>query len=442
MRLVVPLTTVAAQEGVHRPYPHYRVIDPGTLGGPNSHVILGGRALNNAGELTVSSDTPDTDPYSPDGCFNGGCKVTHKARWKKEELNDLGVIGAGPNSESNWITENGLIAGDSQNGLTDPLVGFWELRGVAWIHDRLVEVGTLGGGYNSLARAANDSGEVVGFSTTLIPDDHAMILKFDLPYAYQTRAFRWKGGKMEDLGTLGGSDAMALAINERGQIIGNSYLSADLSRPCGVATGGFLWERGNMVNLGSLGGTCTQVSAINNHGQVVGNSFVYGDQVLHPFLWERGHMVDLGTSGGNFAWADFINERGVIAGRETVRGNEGIVHAAVWSHGRITDLDPGPGQCSHPWAINVLEQVVGVTSSNCNFGDESSLRAFLWQPLHTMVDVNTLISPDLGIQLKNIAAINDRGEMAAIAAFANGDRRPVILVPCPAGEDDEGCQDR
>jgi hypothetical protein len=54
-----------------------------------------------------------------------------------------------------------------------------------------------------------------------------------------------------------------------------------------------------------------------------------------------------------------------------------------------------------------------------------------------MVDVNTLISPGLGIQLRNIATINDRGEMAAVAAFANGDHRPVILVPCGNREDND-----
>jgi probable HAF family extracellular repeat protein len=432
------------QDSSHQHYPHYKVIDTGSFGGPNSHIHLGAHVLNNAGALTVSADTPDTDPYSPDGCFNGDCKITHVARWKDQELKDLGVIGAGPNSESNWLSENGWwIAGDSQNGLTDPLVGAWELRGVVWKHDKLIEVGTLGGGFNSLAWAVNNAGEVVGFSTTTTPDDNAMILQLGLPYAYQTRAFRWTDGRIEDLGTLGGTDAMALGINERGQIIGNSYINSATSTVCGLTTGGFLWESGKMLNLGSLGGSCTQVSAINDRGQVVGGSFLAGDQVVHPFLWERGRLVDLRTSGGNFGAAEFINEAGDVAGWQTVAGNDGIFHATLWSRGRIIDLGaPGPGQCSQPFGINAYRQVVGITSSDCNFGDELGLRAFLWQPGLPMVDVNTLISPALGIQLRNIATINDRGEMAAVGAFANGDRRPVILVPCDDHDSEQDCQDQ
>jgi probable HAF family extracellular repeat protein len=438
-----PNMSDAERNNSNNPYPHYKVIDTGSFGGSNSHIHLGAHVLNDAGVLTVSADTPDTDPYSPDGCFNGDCLVTHTAKWKQGELKDLGVVGAGPNSESNWLSENGLIVGDSQNGMLDPLVGAWQLRGVFWKHNKLVEVGTLGGGYNSLAWAVNDSGEVVGFSTTTVPDDYGMILQLGLPYAYQTRAFVWKEGRIEDLGTLGGPDAMAFGINEGGQIIGNSYTSSEISTVCGLTTGGFLWERGKMMNLGSLGGTCTQVSAINNRGQVVGSSFLAGDAVLHPFLWERGRLIDLGTSGGNFASANFVNEAGDIAGVQTVAGNDGIVHATIWSRGRVFDLGaPGPGQCSYAWGINARRQVVGLTSNDCDFNDELSLRAFLWEPGRPMVDVNTLISPGLGIQLRNIATINDRGEMAAVAAFANGDHRPVILVPCGKREDnDADCRD-
>ena len=87
-------------------------------------------------------------------------------------------------------------------GEGDPLMGGWQVRGVQWRHHDVIDMGTLDGGYNSLARAVYSAGEIVGLSTTTIPDPNAMILSFGLPYRFQTRAFRWKMERIHDLGTL------------------------------------------------------------------------------------------------------------------------------------------------------------------------------------------------------------------------------------------------
>jgi probable HAF family extracellular repeat protein len=243
---------------------------------------------------------------------------------------------------------------------------------------------------------------------------------------------------------------MALGVNESGQIFGNSYTSSDPSPACGnpdfgfdaLTTGAFLWQNAKMTNLGSLGGTCTNAIAMNNRGQVVGYSFLAGDAVFHPFRWERGKLLDLGTLGGNQGVAQHLNESGDIVGWESLAGNENVIHATLWSRGRITDLGAfEPDQCSVPLAINSRKQVVGLVSLNCDFNDDPSFRAVLWEPGSPMVDLNTLISPSLGIQLRVVATINDRGEMAAVASFPDGSHRPVLLIPCDDEHgDDEGCQ--
>ena len=289
----------------------------------------------------------------------------------------------------------------------------------------------------------------MGLSTTTTADQNSLIITFGLPFPFQSRAYRWKNGVIRDLGTLGGPDAMALGVNERGQIFGNSYTNSDPSPGCSfpgftaLTTGAFLWEKGEMVNLGSLGGTCTNASAMNNGGEVVGYSFLAGDEVFHPFRWDRGKLRDLGTSGGNFGAATNLNEQGDVAGWETLPGNDNVVHATLWSHGRITDLGAlRPDQCSTPFGINSRKQVVGAVSLDCDFFDDPSLRAFLWEPGRPMIDLNTLISPSLGIQLRNVATINERGEMAAVAVFPDGSHRPVLLIPCDdQSTNADGCQD-
>jgi hypothetical protein len=77
---------------------------------------------------------------------------------------------------------------------------------------------------------------------------------------------------MQDLGTLGGPDAFAPVINERGQVFGFSYPNSNLSSNCPfpLTTDSFIWERDKgMMDLGSLGGTCTLIGSpipLNNKG--------------------------------------------------------------------------------------------------------------------------------------------------------------------------------
>src|SRR5690349_3563659 len=64
-----------------------------------------------------------------------------------------------------------------------------------------------------------------------------------------------------DLGTLGGANAYALAVNNKGQIVGGSTLANG-------QTHAFLWTNGVMQDLGTLGGAYSEARGINDLGHV------------------------------------------------------------------------------------------------------------------------------------------------------------------------------
>jgi probable HAF family extracellular repeat protein len=189
-----------------------------------------------------------------------------------------------------------------------------------------------------------------------------------------------------DLGTLGGPSSYAVAINEQGQIIGDSITaSGDVH--------GFLWQDGVMTDLGTLGGSFSVVRAINSAGQIVGQSATAtGD--YHAFLWQDGVMTDLGTLGGSWADVSGINERGQVAGTSTTAAIQR--HGFVWQDGVITDLGTLGGSESTVTAINSAGQIVGQSATAT--GD---YHAFLWQD-GVMTDLGVSRAP---------TAINDFGQV-------------------------------
>lgn len=74
------------------------------------------------------------------------------------------------------------------------------------------------------------------------------------------------------------------------------------------------------IGSGSLTGGVTTPYAINNLGQVVGQSKLSNDSTYHAFLYDQGTMRDLGTLGGSNSIAYDINDNGLVVGTAMIAG--------------------------------------------------------------------------------------------------------------------------
>lgn len=419
LAVAVPVSLAAQQlSPKHR---RYKVVDLGTFGGPGSTVSGLQHTLNARGDVVGGADTPDANPYP--GCFNffiSDCSVEHAFRWRNRALSDLGTLPGGINSFPYGVNASGWVVGGSENGTTDPVLGTPGFDAVLWRNGQIKNLGTLGGN-ESLAADVNDGGQIVGFAANAVPDPVSMV-----GWATQTRPFLWEHGVMRDLDTLGGPDGAAFLMNERGQIMGQYFVSSNVNPATGIPTQDpILWEANGMaVDLGTLGGTVGTTWWINNRGQVVGESDVAGDSASHAFLWARGVLTDLGTLGGDNSVAYSINDNGEAVGRADLPGSQ-THDGALWRHGAMTDLgvinnDP----CSTAYSINSHGQIVG-DAGVCFVGGD----AWLWENGGPMVDLNTLARPGSGLHLADARLINDRGEIVCTGVLPSGDRHAVLLIP-------------
>lgn len=258
--------------------------------------------------------------------------------------------------------------------------------GDAAAHYRTIDLGTLGGA-QSTARAMNERGQIVGSSDTA---DGA------------THPFLWQNGVMTDLGILGGYTGGASAINEHGQVVGT----------CDTGSGyqhAFLWQHGRMTDLGTLGGEISAANGINDRGEVTGVSVTANDG-WHAFLWRDGTMRDIGRFDANA-----INNRGQVAGTSSDHSAEAprLRYAVRWQGGTLTRL---PAGASRGEAINDHGDVIGTLDAG-----EDLLHSFLWHD-GTLTDLGTL-----GGKYGAAYAINGRGQIVGQSSTTTlGDDRPVL----------------
>lgn len=192
---------------------------------------------------------------------------------------------------------------------------------------------------------------------------------------------------MLDLGTLGGANSSASAINHAGQIVGSSQ-RADGSTHAFLYAG-FPGSGGAMIDLGVLsGGSSSAANDINARGQIV------GDSDGNPFLYvgtpgTGGHMIDLNAwldvadPATGAAWtitkAAALNDRGYIAGTASNSNGDFFSQRAIVLD--VIALTGIRGDANRDNAVNfddllILAQHYGVTTGQVwDTGDFDADRA-------------------------------------------------------------------
>ena len=293
--LAVPSRLAAQDAQVQNQQKHTRyaikVLD--TLGGTQGEAW----GLNNRGLVAGPSTLP-------------GDTALDAFLWSKGVITDLGSLGGPISLTFTKPNERGEDVGYSNTSTLDPngedfcngLGTFLICLPFVWKKGVMTALPTLGG-TNGQALGINNRGQIVGQAETPNVDPCS-------PFALQVEAVVWRDHQIEQvLPPLGGTVAVANAINDNGDAVGLS----------GCITGNVyavLWQHGTPINLGTLGGVFGNIPfAINNRGQVIGQSDLPGDTLHHGFLWQNGVMTDLGGLPGlPTTQADDINNQGQVVG--------------------------------------------------------------------------------------------------------------------------------
>lgn len=356
-RAVVAGAILLSGHGVQAQTYAYSVFDLGTLGGAS----LTATALNNQGQVVGY------------GITSSGSTQAFMTGANGIGLTNLGTLG-GASSYAADINDAGQVVGRSERA--DGLVRAFS---TAPSGTGMTDLGTLSGGTTSAATGINNSGQIVGYSTTSTGSG-ALTRAFSAASA---------GAPLVNLGSFSYSQppyasySGAAAVNDAGVVVGSA------TEGCNCAGAAFKGQVGSpdIYHVNGVSGNTSGATAVNASGQVVGaaNGFTNVPYISggHAFLSNPdGSILDIGATWVGHSGALAINGLGQVGGYFGL-GNE--------IHGFIT----------------------GANGLNA-------------------VDINSLVAPGGDYYFTRVVGLNDVGQVLALGSNNRSYLLSVGVVPEPS----------
>ncbi len=329
---------------------------------------------------TIAFAVNDSSRVTGHGFVNPG-PARRAFLWQKGQIQNLGTLPGGTDSQATDINEAGQICGAGNNGNGQHNIFLYR-------NGALEDLGSPGG-MGGDAQGLNNLTEIVGYY---------------LDFNFDIQAFYWSdaAGFVDLTQATNANQGFAHDINDHSQAVGYSYgVSCGGSTPARATlweNPGTGWTATDLGSLGSTGSACySHAHDINEAGQVVGESG--WPNVATAVLWQKSsagawQIQSLGTLGGSDGQADAINNRGQVVGRAQISG--GVYHAFLWQCGSMTDLNSripaGSG-----WVLNAATgindrgEIVGY--GKLNGGD---YRGFLLRPSTNTSCCKTVLAEPIG----------------------------------------------
>ncbi|MEV4641193.1 hypothetical protein AB0J80_28015 [Actinoplanes sp. NPDC049548] len=315
--------------------------------------------------------------------------VASAATAARYTITDLGSLGTGDLSVAKAVNNAGVVVGYSNpTGAT--------VHGFTWSNGVLADLGTLPGGQFSWANAINDAGRIAGTAT-----------RPSTGYGYPVR---WEAsGAITDLGgTIDNALGVGNAIDPSGQVAGGQRPGGSEGGPLGT----LYRADGSRVDLGPDLGVANGINAV---GQVVGDP---------SYVWQAGAARFLpGFSGDGSGRATAININGTVVGSAGAGQGDLAVRwdgTAPVSLGSVAGIPHNTAN-----AINAAGQIVGTADPLCT--PCAAPRAWVWQA-GTLTLLDDLIPAGSGWSLQQANGINDRGQIVG-AGLHDGHLHAYLLTP-------------